>query len=873
MMNSKLMKMAVLGLIFSAGAQMLSAADETPNLKGQPVDWYRFSDFTTMPDLQNGKALYDGKNTVGGASWCGGTEAPASLTFRFPKPITVEAFSFTQGGNSVTKYKVMADMKGDGVFDTVVAEREDEKPVIGKQIVLMINKSKVYGLKFVAIAGNSGYRAPYPTLKEIRIYSPDKIELTAEKQEAKAPQMGLGPVVPMPNLAAKRNIDIRVCIDTWSAGLTPSSEKKRAVPPSDFMEYKPIQNLVSTLKDTDANSVRLFIESPCCSDELPWKNEQLWPGHGDDYLKGLSDALMKQGNFKLYLFSHAWMSPFQKRGERVAMPYCRWDYPYEQSDRLVTSMPEIYKVKYPCVISDNDFREKWTGMMKSALDNGAAGIYLMPDEYYFKGHDLRHADCPSCRAEFKKMYGYDSMPKKPEDTEHYRKWKLFEYQKLSDVFDYTATELRKYKPDAQLIKCDNQAATEGGGRLEHTVASDVIWKNRNLADLAQVYGSEFIEHYNNAISFTKKFEATAGKDKLLGNIQWLGVSHVSPDYGIWLYGYGLPQVILGARTFEHYRHSYMQQNGWWENARELHKMIRILENWNIETTQVPETTCLLLSRASEDWWSIKERALISKENQSVAFYLHLAGDDVNKRKRMSGENEQDVMHQQNEVRGTGVRHVMDNVLTKNGIPYKILYTDRTDTLKNLKRFKLLVIPFSYSMSKEAFAEIKQAVDAGTKLIIFDQLAPTNEFGTAYEKPLLQELIGQKNVTYVPETPAGNGSNARKLDEYAKLFNGAIADTGYRFVPNDKPVSYLVVEYPKDAGYILYLGNWSRTEKACPVISLPAAKGNWKAVSYSPVREEMNRMLIDGKDVFTEENLKNFSVELQPGEVKLIRITR
>ena len=36
----------------------------------------------------------------------------------------------------------------------------------------------------------------------------------------------------------------------------------------------------------------------------------------------------------------------------------------------------------------------------------------------------------------------------------------------------------------------------------------------------------------------------------------------------------------------------------------------------------------------------------------------------------------------------------------------------------------------------------------TKIIIFDQLAATDEFGNKYSKPLLQSLLGKPNVTYI-----------------------------------------------------------------------------------------------------------------------------
>ena len=60
--------------------------------------------------------------------------------------------------------------------------------------------------------------------------------------------------------------------------------------------------------------------------------------------------------------------------------------------------------------------------------------------YRFYGWE--QATVPACTEEFRKMYGYASPPAKIEDSDHYRKWKLFEYRKLAEVFDHAAATIR-----------------------------------------------------------------------------------------------------------------------------------------------------------------------------------------------------------------------------------------------------------------------------------------------------------------------------------------------------------------------------------------------------------------------------------------------
>jgi hypothetical protein len=280
-------------------------------------------------------------------------------------------------------------------------------------------------------------------------------------------------VKPLPAFTRKE-IDIRLCIDVWYAGLAPKADAVSLEKNATFQET------LKRFKEADANSARLFVETCCCADEMPWKSARLWPSHGADQLGPMAKVLHQKG-LKLYFFTHAWMSPFQQRGRRAEFPYCRWDYPYEQSDRMI-GVDDHYKLAYPCIISESSFRNNWLQLLSEAIDQGADGVYLMPDEYYFKGHNLSRANCPFCAAEFKNMYGYDSLPKgggftvtkvggtsvinwgKVDDTEQYRKWKLFEYRKIAGVFQSVSAELKRRYPKAQIVMSDNKITEDLGGR-------------------------------------------------------------------------------------------------------------------------------------------------------------------------------------------------------------------------------------------------------------------------------------------------------------------------------------------------------------------------------------------------------------------------
>ncbi len=869
---------ALLGLALGIMADEPQRPSPADPAWGTPLKWSETAEVSTLPGMQGIALLNDGDIATQGI-WCPGAEGAGEVIVRFQNPVEVTMFRFMQNGSPATKYRLLADLEGKGEFITPVKEQADEKAVVNQFIAIPVGK-KIHGLKFTALEGQAGYRAPFPILSEIEIYSKEQAPAAAKTPAKASTELKPGAEKPLPEFKRK-DIDIRLCIDTWHAGIQRSKSCENLEESAGFKE------MLKRFKEADANSARLFIETACCDDEMPWKDEKLWPGHGHDQLAPLAAALHKNG-LKIYFFSHAWMSPFQERGKRAPMPYCRWDYPYEQSDRLV-GVAEQYKVAYPCVICDNGFRDKWFEFLKGALEHGADGVYVTPDEYYFKGHNLSRVNCPLCTAEFKRIYGYDSLPKgaefsvnksgaiaainrgKIDDSEQYRKWKLFEYNKIAGLFHQVAGQLKNLKPSAQIVMSDNKTTEDLSGRLEHNMCLDIM-ENCPGADLAQMYGNAILPPVGRHSAYTRRIAAAAGEDKLLASIQWLGVQDTSIDYPIQLFGYALPQIMLGAKAYENYRLNYMYDKGWWPNALECHKMIRLLEQWGVRETSTPDVACLLLSRASEDWWRTKLEGLCGGDSGSdVAFNLLYAGDDINKAAVKSAGSERDRVLKMDALRGVGSKLAMESLLCENGIPYKAAFTDRMDNLENLKRFKVLIMPFQYSLSKEAVAKIKEAVDAGTKLIVFDQLAPVDEFGNPHPEPLLKQLAENKNVTVVKDNLAAVGNSAVKRAEYLKLLDGIIGPSGYGFSANGAPVECIVRCLPKQDGFLVYLGNWSTKngETARPCVTLPLEDVKYDVESYCSATKKLSELglSLDGKA------LKSFSVDVPQGQVELIKITK
>jgi hypothetical protein len=395
---------------------------------------------------------------------------------------------------------------------------------------------------------------------------------------------------------------------------------------------------------------------------------------------------------------------------------------------------------------------------------------------------------------------------------------------------------------------------------------DIYGKDPNV-DLAQIYGGTSKLPFGSKTAFTKRFEAAFGSKKLLGSIQWLDIQHEPLDFPLKLYGNMLNMVMNGAKGVENYRYSYMHDTGWWSNALKARKMMELLESWNIAKSYTPKEVCLLISLSSEDWWQVKIQGMM-KSGDKAGFML-LYSD-----KNISGTIDKSMRERMlafEQFRGAYSNVDMEGLLIENGIPFSTKYTDRVDTLDDLKQYKLMILPFGYSMSKAAFAKIAEAVKAGTKRLIFNQLAPTDELGNKYEKPLLRKLIGHKNVHFIETNLATDGMRRKIRKNNMKTIRRLLGDDACYFNNNGQNVEYIVRKL-NSGTYILYLANWDKKRPAFPIVGFSLPGGGYKISVCGSLRKELNEGMINGKKVVPAENLKRFNLRLAPGELKLIKIT-
>ena len=450
---------------------------------------------------------------------------------------------------------------------------------------------------------------------------------------------------------------------------------------------------------------------------------------------------------------------------------------------------------------------------------------------------------------------------------------MFEYEKLAELFDGVAGDLKAIDTNLVLIASANAGSPlYTNCRLEHGIALDVIGRGRNFTHV-QMYGRVPVD-YGGHGAMARRMLGQFPHAALSSSIQSLEFRNRSPSFPIEFYGYLLPHILHGATRVDLYRLNYVSgenESGetWWPRIRQGIRMMRLLDQWGAVDSASSAETCLLFSRASEDWWQVRAQARMGAATTNDARSMLLYSESA----ETLATTQTDARARALDVerfRGFYAGKCMESLLIENGIQYDFRVLERPDTLEGLERFKLLVLPFAYALSPEAFARIRSAVERGSQLLIYDQLGPVDAFGNAHPRPLLKDLIGRANVAYVPVNLAVEGTRRSVRDDARRMFRERLG-RGRTFNRNGARVE--VLERRTGGGMLLYLANWEPRASAMPVLGLAMPDGVYRMDVYSSESDRLTQGRLDGTPELTAAALRRFEVPLAPGEVKLLRLER
>ena len=208
------------------------------------------------------------------------------------------------------------------------------------------------------------------------------------------------------------------------------------------------------------------------------------------------------------------------------------------------------------------------------------------------------------------------------------------------------------------------------------------------------------------------------------------------------------------------------------------------------------------------------------------------------------------------------------MLLANGYPFQMFYLDHPADYADLSGFKLILIPFAYSVPKAALPALEKAAKAGAKIVVFEKAGETDEIGNAYPEPLLKKPAADGWVDLLNDDLTARGTEPayqRELCGKLDVWLGKDKPLYLNRYGND--VEATMLEKPNGEKIVLFT-NW--TKKPVTVDGgVKVAAGDYTVLKRDLT--QIHKMTIGGKDKVTDKDLGKFRLKLAPLEVNLIRI--
>ncbi|MBI2431761.1 MAG: hypothetical protein HYV26_02700 [Candidatus Hydrogenedentes bacterium] len=174
-----------------------------------------------------------------------------------------------------------------------------------------------------------------------------------------------------------------------------------------------------------------------------------------------------------------------------------------------------------------------------------------------------------------------------------------------------------------------------------------------------------------------------------------------------------------------------------EGVKLAFSMLDTLAAWGGRTARIPQDIAILRSRASEDWFQLK------------VLYGDYPGDRIDN------------------TRGFDHFHWLALQLLQNGYLFETYFQDHAEAWEHAESFKVIILPFPYSMSMTAFGTLAAAVAKGVRVIAIGARGETDELGNPYPQPLLKGLNDDGKVGYFDPDLQEKGSYPETVKTFFK----------------------------------------------------------------------------------------------------------
>jgi hypothetical protein len=765
-----------------------------------------------QPPSFNPAALVDGDAGTA-ADFMGGVDRAGNVNVLFPKPLLLRGVSLYLLGN-VELLVVRGDTDGDGTYDLVLSRVEGLK---GKGwLNLSPPQQIVHAIRIQPVKGESyGFRKPLPFTSEVKVFIANADCKEADfadwgsfvptpRPGANLPELSLKPVEMKPLVVEKRRFRRMICADLWMWGADASKKDSKVL---DYRNNEAFRRTVAQVKQMHVDSILIDLTNSSCWNLMPWPSK-VCNGTNENILKAVIDALHAEGLEVFVEIIHN-IAPFET---------IKWHYPEEETSRY----PEMKQ--YPSIIHGDHVKQNWLTIMDEIMACGADGVGISSDEQYYKGHFMETfpKDDPGRRL-YRERFGHE-LPEHEEDSLAFRQWIQMRHEGICDLFGYWTSELKKKYPNIYTNTMLMHWAHAYSYITETGIPVDMLGARGGITEI----GSDYMGPYG--IRMAAAANGWRRATMLHNGDMW---PH-PPLPAIHFYGTTLWNIMYGAGSVNYWRCNYVVDNGHAPALTCAYQMANDLEALGVWDARPPRQIALLSSRASIDWWQI-----------AAWWGKH---DNPDWDRAIEGG------------RGWFADECVFNILQQNGYPFDWFFMDYPDRLEELEQYRVIVIPFAYSVSRQAAERIEAAVRKGAKVLLLDgRDGPTNEWGEPHPEPVLKHLAAAGHVALLQDDILAHGGT----DRFAQKVTGAIdaalgAGHPFKLHRYGAKVDATVLEKTPRERFV-FLINWEKKPVRVD-IQMHMPEGKYEVL----VRDETawHRGSIGGREEPAAALLESFSMTLE-----------
>ena len=610
-------------------------------------------------------------------------------------------------------------------------------------------------------------------------------------------------------------------IEPWMFGVQGWLQLAKAKRPP-FTEFQPFLDFVRDLKKVHANIVNLWTPKTFLQEmgKGTYEYQVLWPSQYDKW--SLDENVLE-------LVAQA----FHAHGLKLLV-MDRCVYPKELKD-----FPRTDTSDKPAPVIPRRDREYLKGLILEEVASGVDGVGVGYDEQM---SGIGNPKDPCAQEAFQAAH-HLAPPAQAEDTEAYRHWVVFNYEQFAAFLGEAAAAAKRANPQV-IVKCPAHLCLGNlwNCRMDLGIAEDIAGHEAKL-DFIRAYNYECFDnlgHYVSAANTKRMAGANPGRwPDSLHNCPWANDPKTAPGYYLdftpaHMRGSILSSVMHGSRLPLVWRYNFIFRGGYEKYVEQAYSMLDTLAAWDGREAAPPKQILVLKSRASEDWWQLRQRLGDGKPQDQYRGFLH-------------------------------EKWLLEFLLT-NGYQFELRYLDHPgDFERQIADYPLVVLPFPYSLSDRA----AQALRKSRRLLTFGRIGETDEWGNPRPSPALAPLVASGQAELVGDDLPVVGHH--------RAFETRMKDTFDRLLGEDKLLDFdsfgadveAVCLERRTGELFLLLTNWTDRPQAVQLgLRLPG-KGTYELAQRDP--DGALKLSLGGDALPDAKALRRFQAALEGFESKIIHV--